>query len=244
MLLVSSIKGFKPQTNKISCFIGFFPHYRKQRFLLILSNKALSGYRSLPAKLSASYLHAFMSVQHAVSLPPSEAFPKLFPRFRVRPACCIAPSQRSFPQAISTFRVRPACCIASSQRSSARLLWCPASVCFHNESWKMLFGDTCPHRNANDIMMVYDYGCCKCHCIHHFVYCVLHYFSLLSFLPKAPPGWRVQLYIVATLLGPSPFGGGTHKPCLSVDMLCNSVGGLALVNAHDDDILRKYAFAA
>ena len=139
--------------------------------------------------------------------PPSEAFPKLFPRFRVRPACCIAPSQRSFPQAISTFRVRPACCIASSQRSSVRLLWCPASVCFHNESWKMLFGDTCSHRNANDIMMVYNYGCCKCHCIHHFVYCVLHYFSLLSFLPKAPPGWRVQLYIVATLLGPSPFGG-------------------------------------
>ena len=81
MLLVSSIKGFKPQTNKISCFIGFFPHYRKQRFLLILSNKALSGYRSLPAKLSASYLHAFVSVQHVVSLPPSEAFRKLFPRF-------------------------------------------------------------------------------------------------------------------------------------------------------------------
>ena len=59
-------------------------------------------YRSLPAKLSASYLHGFVSVQHAVSLPPSKAFPKLFPRFRVRPACCIAPSQRSFPQAICT----------------------------------------------------------------------------------------------------------------------------------------------
>ena len=71
--------------------------------------------RSLPVKLSASYLHGFMSVQH-VSLPPSEAFPKLFPRFRVRPACCIAPSQRSSPQAISTvscpssmlYRSRPA----------------------------------------------------------------------------------------------------------------------------------------
>ena len=59
-------------------------------------------YRSLPAKLSASYLHGFVSVQHAVSLPPGEAFRKLFARFRVRPACCIAPSQRSFPQAIST----------------------------------------------------------------------------------------------------------------------------------------------
>ena len=59
-------------------------------------------YRSLPAKLSASYLHGFVSVQHAVSLPHSEAFRKLFARFRVRPACCIAPSQRSFPQAIST----------------------------------------------------------------------------------------------------------------------------------------------
>ena len=51
--------------------------------------------RSLPAKLCASYLHGFLSVQHAVSLPPSEALPKLFPRFPLRPACCIAPSQRS-----------------------------------------------------------------------------------------------------------------------------------------------------
>ena len=47
---------------------------------------------SLPAKLSASYLHGFLSVQHAVPLPPSEAFRKLFPRFPVRPACCLAPS--------------------------------------------------------------------------------------------------------------------------------------------------------
>ena len=59
-------------------------------------------YRSLPAKLPASYFHGFLSVQHAVSLPPSEALCKLFPRFRLRPACCIAPSQRSSPQAIST----------------------------------------------------------------------------------------------------------------------------------------------
>ena len=58
--------------------------------------------RSLPAKLSASYFHVFMSVQHAVSLPPSEAFRKLFARFPLRPACCLAPSQRSFPQAICT----------------------------------------------------------------------------------------------------------------------------------------------
>ena len=53
--------------------------------------------RSLPAKLSASYLHGFLSVQHAVSLPPSEALRKLFARFPIRPACCLAPSQRSFP---------------------------------------------------------------------------------------------------------------------------------------------------
>ena len=58
--------------------------------------------RSLTAKLSASYLHGFLSVQHAVSLPPSEAPPKLFPRLPVRPACCLAPSQRSCPQAICT----------------------------------------------------------------------------------------------------------------------------------------------
>ena len=58
--------------------------------------------RSLPAKLSASYLHGFLSVQHAVSLPPSEALPKLFPQFPLRPACCLAPSQRRSPQAICT----------------------------------------------------------------------------------------------------------------------------------------------
>ena len=58
--------------------------------------------RSLPAKLYPSYLHGFLSVQHAVSLPPSEALRKLFPPFPVRPACCLAPSQRSFPQAICT----------------------------------------------------------------------------------------------------------------------------------------------
>ena len=58
--------------------------------------------RSLPAKLSPSYFHGFLSVQHAVSLPPSEALPKLFARFPVRPACCLAPSQRNSPQAICT----------------------------------------------------------------------------------------------------------------------------------------------
>ena len=108
--------------------------------------------RSFAAKLSASYFHGFLSVQHAVSLLLSEAFLKLFPCFPfrpacclapsqrpVRPACCLAPSQRSFPQAISTvllsvqhavsllpseaflklfpcFPFRPACCLAPSQR--------------------------------------------------------------------------------------------------------------------------------
>ena len=57
---------------------------------------------SLPAKLSTSYFHRFQSVQHAVSLPPSEALRKLFARFPLRPACCLAPSQRSSPQAICT----------------------------------------------------------------------------------------------------------------------------------------------
>ena len=94
---------------------------------------------SLPAKLSATYLHGFFSVQYAVSLPSQRTFPKLFPRFSLRPACCLAPSQRSspqaictvsspssmlsrslppkFPQAISTVLSRPACCRASSQHS-------------------------------------------------------------------------------------------------------------------------------
>ena len=73
--------------------------------------------RSLPAKLSASYLHGFLSVQHAVSLPPSEALRKLFHVFLSDPACPLAPSQRSFPQAICTVSSPPACCLAPSQRS-------------------------------------------------------------------------------------------------------------------------------
>ena len=59
--------------------------------------------RSLPAKFSPSYFHSFLSVQHAVSLPPSQSLRKLFPEFPLRPACCLDPSHRSFPQAISTF---------------------------------------------------------------------------------------------------------------------------------------------
>ena len=65
-------------------------------------------YRSLPAKLPASYFLGFLSVRHAVSLPPSEALCKLLPRFRLRPACCIAPSQRSSPQLFPRFPLRPA----------------------------------------------------------------------------------------------------------------------------------------
>ena len=57
--------------------------------------------RSLLVKLSPSYLHGFLSVQHAVSLRTSEALRKLFPRFPLRPACCLPPSRRSFPQPIS-----------------------------------------------------------------------------------------------------------------------------------------------
>ena len=89
--------------------------------------------RSLPEKLSASYLHGFLSVQHAVLLPPGEALRKLFPRFPLRPACCLAPSRRSSPQPICTvsspssmlFRplsVHHACCLAPSQRSSPRAI--------------------------------------------------------------------------------------------------------------------------
>ena len=55
----------------------------------------------LPAKLSPNYFHGFPSVQHAVSLPPGEAFRKLFALFPLRPACWLASSQQSSPQAIS-----------------------------------------------------------------------------------------------------------------------------------------------
>ena len=88
--------------------------------------------RSLPAKLSASYLHGFLSVQHAVSLPPSKAFRKLFARFPLRPACCLAPSHRSFPQLFARFPVRPACCLAPSQRSS------PQPICTISSSSSIL----------------------------------------------------------------------------------------------------------
>ena len=94
--------------------------------------------RSLPAQLSASYLHDFPSVHHAVSLPPSEALPKLFPRFRLHSACCLAPSQRSSPQPICTvsspsnmlYRSVP-CCTAPSQRSFLQAICtvsCPSSM--------------------------------------------------------------------------------------------------------------------
>ena len=39
------------------------------------------AFRIHVTSLITSYLHDFLSVQHAVSLPPSEALPKLFPRF-------------------------------------------------------------------------------------------------------------------------------------------------------------------
>ena len=106
--------------------------------------------RSLPVKLSASYFHGFQSVQRAVSLPPSEALPKLFPRFPLRPACCLAPSQLSasylhgflsvqhavialshavslppgeaLRQLFPRFPVRPARCLAPSQRSSPQAI--------------------------------------------------------------------------------------------------------------------------
>ena len=70
--------------------------------------------RSLSAKLAANYFHGFPSV---VSLPSSEAPRKLFARFPLRPACCLAPSRRSSPRPRCTIVSRPACCLAPSQRS-------------------------------------------------------------------------------------------------------------------------------
>ena len=54
----------------------------------------------------------------SVSHPCHKSYYKLFARFPLRPACCLAPSQRSSPQAISTVLLCPACCLAPSQRSS------------------------------------------------------------------------------------------------------------------------------
>jgi hypothetical protein len=87
----------------------------------------------LPAKLSASYLHGFVPVQHAVSLLPGEAFRKLFPRFGVRPACSIASSQRSFPQAISTVLCPSSMLYRIFQRSFPQAIStvsCPSSMLY------------------------------------------------------------------------------------------------------------------
>ena len=86
--------------------------------------------RSLPAKLSASYLHGFLSVQHAVSLPLSEALPKLFPRFPLRPACL--PAKLSVSYFHARFPLRPACCLAPSQRSF------PQAICTVSSPSSML----------------------------------------------------------------------------------------------------------
>ena len=99
--------------------------------------------RSLPAKLSASYFYGFLSVQHAVSLPPSEAVRKLFGRFPLRPACCLAPSQRSSPQAISTVSCPPSMLSRSLPtklspnyfhgfRSVQHAVWLPPSEALRN----------------------------------------------------------------------------------------------------------------
>ena len=77
--------------------------------------------RSLPAKLSASYFHGFLSVQHAVSLPPSEALRKLFARFRNQHAVSLPPSE-SLRKLFPPFPVCPACYLAPSQRSCPRAI--------------------------------------------------------------------------------------------------------------------------
>ena len=123
-----------------------FPPTVSQAICTVSSPSSMLS-RSLPAKLSPSYLHGFLSVQHAVSLPPSEALPKLFPRFPIRPACCLAPSQRAslspsylhgflsvqhavslspregLPKLFARFPVRPESCVAPSHRSS------PQAIC-------------------------------------------------------------------------------------------------------------------
>ena len=104
----------------------------------------------LLAKLSPNYFHGFPSVQHAVSLPPSETLRKLylhgfipssyfrnfirsppakFPRAistaSSRLASGLAPSLRNFPklfpQAISTASSRPASGLVPSQRTFPKL---------------------------------------------------------------------------------------------------------------------------
>ena len=138
-LSASYLHGFLSVQLVLSCSL---PEKLSARYLHgFLSSSMLS--RSLPAKLSARYLHGFLSVQHAVSLPPSEAFPKLFQRFPLRPACCLAPSQLSasylhgflsVQHAVSLpprealrklfpwLPIRPACCLAPSQRSSPQAI--------------------------------------------------------------------------------------------------------------------------
>ena len=83
-----------------SCFAP--SQHSSPRAISMVSYPSSMLSRSFPAELSARFFHGVPSVQHAVSLPPSKAFRKLFARFPVRPACCLALSHHSSPQAIST----------------------------------------------------------------------------------------------------------------------------------------------
>ena len=111
MLYRISLRSFPQAICTVSCPSSMLYRIFQRSSPQTISCPSSMLHRSLQAKLPPSYFHSFVSVQHAVSLPPGEAFRKLFARFRARPACCIAPSLRSFPQAIST-------------------VWCPSSMLY------------------------------------------------------------------------------------------------------------------
>ena len=122
---ISTVSSLPPGEALASYFHGFLSVQllpaKLSYFHRFLPSSMLS--RSLRAKLAASYFHGFLSVQHAVSLPPSETLSKLFARFPLRPACCLALPSEASPKLFPRFPVRPARRLAPSQRSSPQAMW-------------------------------------------------------------------------------------------------------------------------
>ena len=86
--------------------------------------------------MNSSALSSPQAIIHGLNVVlrlPSEALRRLFARFRVRPACCIASPCEAFRKLFARFRARPACCIAPSRRSFPQAIstvWCPSSMLY------------------------------------------------------------------------------------------------------------------
>ena len=96
----------------------------------ICPEKTVPTEKAAPTALNWALPKPFPRLECCVA--PCQRLRKLFARFHLRPACCLAPSQRNSPQAICTvsspssmlYRSVP-CCLSPSQRSFPQAI-CPA----------------------------------------------------------------------------------------------------------------------